>query len=206
MRRRRALDFLGFGLALVLIPAASALAQEFTLAPTHITPSWFLRVELLSGGLDFCTSSYAQSEGRGYTMPAFSAVNVEAEWHRVRLGVGAARFFAEGFGVSMLPFSVGYTIWHRPYNYAGQLFGMVPEVYARFTGDWSIWGEGEQNEQAGTLELGAALDGFCAGLSASAGVTGIREAAYYPSDPAYGYYFQPFVGIRVRLLTLNAGF
>jgi hypothetical protein len=205
MNKYRLRDSLWFGLALVLVSTSPALAQEFTLAPTHITPSWFFRVELLSGGLDLYTYGDNQNRVRFFSMPAASAVNVEAEWHRVRLGVGAARFFAAGLGMSMLPLSVGYTIWHRPYNYAGQLFGMVPEVYARFTADWSVYNDGPPYEQAGTLELGAAADAYCLGLSASAGVTGIRETNP-PTSPAYRYSFVPFVGVRVRLLTLTAGF
>jgi hypothetical protein len=205
MKRYRMRDSLWFGLALVLVSTSPAFAQEFTLAPTHITPSWFLRVELLSGGEDCYIGSDLQNRAKVYFTPTASAVNVEAEWHRVRLGVGAARFFAEGFGLSTLPLSVGYTIWHRPYNYAGQLFGMMPEVYARFTADWSVYDDGPPNEQAGTLELGAAADAYCLGLSVSAGVMGMHETNP-PISPAGRYYFIPFVGVRVRLLTLNAGF
>jgi len=205
MNRHRGRSLLRLGLALVLVSMSLAFAQEFTLAPTHIKPSWFVRVEVLSFGRDFYTYGDSQNPRRILALPAASAVNVEAEWHRIRLGVGAARYFEGGYGFSILPLSVGYTIWHRPYNYAGQLFGMVPEVYARFTVDWSVKSDGPPYEQAGTLELGAAIDAYCFGLSASAGVTGNRET-YPPIDPAYRYSFVPFVGFRLRLLTLTAGF
>ena len=169
---------------------------------------------MLSFGADVGISLNDQNNVGIGAIPNVSIGSFEAEWRRARLGIAVARTVSEVDALSILPLSVGYTIWQRPNNYAGRLFSHVPEVYARLTADWasgSIVDQFMDNPShsltAGTLDLVAALDGFGGGLSLSAGVAAsIDSARYSRPDSRSSLFVTPFVAARIRIPTFTAGF
>lgn len=190
-----------FGVCPVLLLTAVSLttAQPQGWAPWDDEPSVFVRAELLSIGASIVPN---------YTWPPLpngSLLSVEVEWNRFRLGASAVRVpFVPT--LSPLPVSLGYTLWERPQNYAGRLFGKVPEVWTRFTADWTVGVIDEDYDmRIGTLEVGASADYVGLGITASAGVMG-----WYLHDtrnnPPGSFAFMPFVGVRASLLTFTAGF
>jgi hypothetical protein len=163
-------------------------------------PRWLLRVEMLSCGYE---GIYGLYKHYMTYCPASSYVRVEAEWWRLRLGVGFANQFEKSM-YSLFPLSIGFTLWQRPHNYAGRLFGKLPEVYLRYSEE-GILNDPPPYLSVGTLELVGSADSYGVGLAAAVGVRCVR--CDYPQVlPKPIYTFNPFIGIRVRLLTLAAGF
>jgi hypothetical protein len=195
-------------LLILLIATAAAItpafAQDNEWGPWDVTPSWFLRAELLSFGADAITFSDRGVLKVGL-VPQISFCDFGGEWHGVKLGVSVMRTRMENLAGSILPLSVGYTILRRPYNYAGRLIGEYPEVYAQFTADWAYFLAETYVSRSGALELTGAIDRYGLGLSASLGIEGWYEKPPWSASSGH-YELRPYLGFRVRLATLTAGF
>ena len=189
--------------ALILTLATSALAHERTWAPWKIEPTVFFRTEFVSGGAGVgFYGGDRHSPAQLVLVPDVSMLNVDVEWRKLRFGVSAMEVFLPG--LSVMPMRAGFTIIDRPHNYAGRLFGKTPEVYAQFKAHWAVWFDPPPYVHGGCIEVVAAIDRYGLGLSASAGV--ISYWSSYSAGEAGQFSLLPYVGIRLRLGTLCAGF
>jgi hypothetical protein len=107
---------------------------------------------------------------------------------------------------TLLPISVGYTVYERPVHYWGQLYGRMPEVYVKATARViNVYFDPPPSFPfIGTLEAVGAVDCYGVGLSASVGLYYEVNGAYCP-HPAV-HYVKPFVSAQIHLPIVRIGF
>lgn len=170
-----------------LVFATPAAAADLGWSPWGVEPTVLFRVEALQVGV-------------GPSVHA-STLNLDIEWHRLRLGVSAFELYG---GASVLPVRIGCTIFDRPRNYGGRLFGKLPEVYVQAAVHHSIWNDPPPYYNAGELSVAAAVDYFGVGAVARVGVVAFSECR--TADRLEDIRVTPFIGLQLRFASLCAGF
>jgi hypothetical protein len=143
----------------------------------------------------------------------FRLISLDARWWRIRGGISVGEF-GYGYGGTTflsMPVRVGLTLWQRPMNYVGCLWGMLPEVYLQASAtpsEQAIWSIDPPPTTLfiGHAELRAAADMYGVGIDVGAGVgahrTRIGSSGEYWTTH---WYVGPVLDARVRLLVTNFG-
>ena len=193
------------GLLLLMTSSVSAFETDYALAvrDPDETPQLFFRAELIGIGPGAARWEYTKSVEA--TVLA-DAPHVEVEFHRVRAGLSLVDGFYTA-AISVLPMSLGYTIYERPVRYWDRLYGRIPEVYVKATARFfsSNLDPPPSYPFIGTVEAVGAVDCYGLGLSASVGLVYTVVGAVgnvYPETRS----ICPFVGAQIHLGLARIGF
>lgn len=169
-----------------------------------LDPPVYLELELLRVGIG----------GLGWWRPeSFLGPRAEArvlhlgvEVHRFRAGIALADGTTTSYEGSILPVSVGYTLYEQPTRIAGRLYGKRRELYIEATARWAFtsYMSPPYVLYGGTLEAVGSAD-YGAGASVAVGLEFTRKSSYTSGSPAYNE-FHPYIGLRLQLPVLRVGF
>jgi hypothetical protein len=196
--------------SLLLLIAASALSAfrtDFSLAkrdPNKI-PDFFFRFELASGGGGFMHLEHLSHDEILTPTAVGTGPSVGVEFRHVRAGF--AIFDANYYSIlSLLPLSIGYTIYERPVCYWGRLYGRLPEVCVKATARFvDGFDPPPYIPFVGTLEAVCSADFYGLGLSGSIGMAYVIDEADRNRYPTRRY-VDPYVMVEFHLPLLLVGF
>ncbi|MCX6844712.1 MAG: hypothetical protein NTX53_20815 [candidate division WOR-3 bacterium] len=195
------------GLLLLMTSSVSAFETDYALAmrDPDETPQIFFHAELIGIGPGACLWKDNPSDSPFEPTVLMTAPYVGVEFHRARAGFGLfdGAYYA---AFSVLPISIGYTIYERPVRYWGRLYGKVPDVYVKATARFANWSDPPPEIPfIGTMEAVCAVDCYGLGIGASVGLV-YTIVGPYGSVYAGRRYLYPFAGVQVHLGLARIGF
>jgi hypothetical protein len=133
-------------------------------------------------------------------------LHLGVEVHRFRAGIALADGTTSSYEASILPVTLGYTLYEQPARITGRMYGKRRELYVEASARWAFtnYGYPPYVLYAGVLEVVGSAD-YGAGVSAAVGLEYARMEGYPFGNPNYSE-LHPFIGLRLQLPVLRVGF
>jgi len=168
---------------------------------SELTPGSYATLDLFDAGV--------KTSLEGGFPATIRLLSLDLRWWRLRAGISLGEF---GYGTRTtfltIPARAGFTLWQRPRNYVGSLYGMLPEIYLQGSGSLTIWTVDAPPTAlfVGHAELRAAADLYGLGVDVGAGVGFQRtqEARHSLPGPIL-WHVGPVFDARVHVAIANFG-